>query len=211
MRAAKQTLIVCWIITIVSLLGIVILHAEIDIWFQEQITKTKWTYDYSERDFYQSIWSNIFTGAIVSVFTTYVSYIRAKNDVVFNLSMSEQMLTLKFGLLASPMYSINLKNPQNNHAAICRFTNQIAETHAQYDRMVEANNDYSPFFKTKRAKALMDGKIFLQEIWLEICGVEDDLLVYENEESLKEAIDETRKKIEKSKDQLKKLYEDIQE
>ena len=67
MRAAKQTLILCWIITIISLLGIVILHAEIDIGLQEQIIKTEWTYDYDERDFYQSIWSNIFTGAIVSL------------------------------------------------------------------------------------------------------------------------------------------------
>lgn len=57
----------------------------------------------------------------------------------------------------------------------------------------------------------MYGKIFLQEIWLEICGVEDDLLIYENEESLKAAIDETRNKVEKSKEQLKKLYEDIHE
>ena len=207
MRASKYTLIVCWIITIVSFCAIVLLHKEIDIHMEEAITQTKWVYDFDERDFYQSIWSNVFTGAIVSVITTYVSYFLQKRDVEFNLKMSEIMLTIKLGLLASKMYAVDLDKPDNNHAAIARFANQIAETHDQYSRMVIASNDYSPFFKTKKARTLLNGKTLIQKIWLSVCGVEDDLIIYETDVLLKKTIDKTREITAGWHEQLKELYE----
>lgn len=209
MKAAKHTLIVCWIITVVSLGAMVVIHTGIDIRIQEIITKTTYCYNLEEREFYQSIFSNIFTGSVVSVFTTYVSYFHQKNDVEFKFKMSELLLALKFGLLASPMYAVDLNDSQNNHAAIARFSNEIAETHEQYNRMIEANNDYSPFFKTKKVKTLQNGKLLLTKAWAEICGVEDDILVYESLDSIKASIDETRAKTSAHYEQFKKLYEDL--
>lgn len=209
MKVSKYTLIVCWIITIFSFAAIVILHAKTDIKIQEIITQTKWSYDFEERDFYQSIWSNIFTGAIVSVITTYVSYFHQKHNVEFELKMSEIMLSIKFGLLDSSMYAIDLKDRQNNHVAIARFINQITEIHNQYDRMIVANNDYSPFLRNQKAKTLLNGKILTQKIWLDICGVEDDLIIYKTEESMKATIDKTREKISVWHEQLKELSEKL--
>lgn len=209
MKVAKQTLIVFWIITLISLAGLAYLHSEIHVSVAEMITQKDLVCVEDECDFYQGMWSNIFTGAIVSVMTTYVAYARAKHDVEFNLKMSEQMLTIDFGLLSSSMYSLNLKHPQNNHAAVCRFSNQISEIHKQYDRMIAAQNDYSPFFKTKKVKTFMDAKRFLQDMWVDICPVEDDLLTYESEASLKEAIDKTRAKVQAKKDQLQRVHDDV--
>lgn len=173
------------------------------------ITKTTCSYALDKREFYQSIFSNIFTGSIVSVFITYVSYFCQKNDIEFKFKMSEMMLSLKLGLLASAMYTVDLKDSQNNHAAIARFSNEIAETHEQYNRMIEANNDFSPFFKTKKVKTLQNGKLLLQKAWLEICGVEDDILVYESLDSMKTSIDETREKTSAYYTQFKNLYEEL--
>lgn len=207
MRASKYTLVVSWLMVTISVGAIMIIQKEIDIRIQEAITQTKWIYDFESRAFFKSIWGNVFTGAIVALATTYVAYFREKHDIEFELKMSEIMLTLKFGLLASPMYSIDLKNPQNNHAAIARFANQIVETREQYNRMVIAHNEYCPFFKTKKVKVLLNGKILLQKIWQSICGVEDDLIVYENDRAIKDGIDETRKATDIWHEQLKELYE----
>ena len=136
MRTHKQTLVVCWIITIISLAGLFVLHKEVDIWLQEAITNTKWTYDYSERDFYQGIWSNIFTGAIVSVFTTYVAYQRAKHEVESGLQISEDLLVHQFLSLASMKYMVDLEQPENNHAAIARFTDVISNASTRFDEMM---------------------------------------------------------------------------
>ena len=205
MKTNKQTLIVCAIITIVSFLALFILHAELDVWLWEIITKTEITCDYEERNFYQGIWSNIFTGAIVSVLTTYVVYQRSKHDVEFGLQASEDMLLMHFSSLASTMYMVNLKNPQNNHAAIARFADAIANCEVQYDRMIQCSNDYSPFFKTKKAKTLMKTKSFLQVIWIEICPVEDSLLVETEEVEIKKAIDKVRDIVGKKKDEIDEL------
>jgi len=209
MRVSKNSLIVCWIITVVSFGAIVILHEHLDIQIQKVITQTNWVYDFDERDFYQSIWSNVFTGAIVSLMITYVSYFHEKHKIEFELISSETMLTLKFGLLASSMYAIDLEHQQNNHAAIARFVNQITETREQYNRMIQANNDYTPFLKSKKCKTLKDGKLLIQEIWLSVCGVEDDLITYEKEILLKDVIDQTREKTAIYQEQLKKLYETL--
>ena len=123
--------------------------------------------------------------------------------------MSERMLSIKFGLLDSSMYAIDLKDRQNNHVAIARFINQITEIHNQYDRMIVANNDYSPFLKNQKAKTLLNGKILTQKIWLDICGVEDDLIIYKTEESMKATIDKTREKISVWHEQLKELSEKL--
>lgn len=205
MKTNKQTLIVCSIITIVSFLALFILHAELDVWLWQTITRAEITCDYEERNFYQGIWSNIFTGAIVSVLTTYVVYQRSKHDVEFGLQASEDMLLMHFSSLASTMYMVNLKNPQNNHAAIARFADAIANCEVQYDRMIQCSNDYSPFFKTKKAKTLMKTKSFLQVIWIEICPVEDSLLVETEEVEIKKAIDKVRDIVGKKKDEIDKL------
>ena len=205
MKTNKQTLIVCAIITIVSFLALFILHMELDVWFWQIITKTEITCDVDERNFYQGIWSNIFTGAIVSVLTTYVVYQRSKHDVEFGLQASEDMLLMHFSSLASTMYMVNLKNPQNNHAAIARFADAIANCEVQYDRMIQCSNDYSPFFKTKKAKTLMKTKSFLQVIWIEICPVEDSLLVETEEVEIKKAIDKVRDIVGKKKDEIDEL------
>jgi len=205
MKTNKQTLVVCVIITIVSFLALFILHMELDVWFWQIITKTEITCDVDERNFYQGIWSNIFTGAIVSVLTTYVVYQRSKHDVEFGLQASEDMLLMHFSSLASTMYMVNLKNPQNNHAAIARFADAIANCEVQYDRMIQCSNDYSPFFKTKKAKTLMKTKSFLQVIWIEICPVEDSLLVETEEVEIKKAIDKVRDIVGKKKDEIDEL------
>ena len=75
--------------------------------------------------------------------------------------------------------------------------------------MIEASNDYCPFFKTKKAKIFVEAKEFLQELWVDICPVEDDLLTYESEASLKEAIDKTREIIQTKKEKLKKVHDDV--
>ena len=215
MKAAKQTLILCWIITIVSLLVIVILHAEFDIWMQEQITKTECTYDYDERDFYQSIWSNIFTGAIVSVFTTYVSYGRAKHDLEFQLKSSEQTMVMYFNTMTIKLYhEVNLSHPSfknNNYAAIRRFESDISEIKLRYDRMIEASNDYSPFFMNKKSRNLTNAKRFLQELWVDICPVEDSLLIYTEEKDIKKAIDTARQKVVAKEDELKAVADSIKD
>ena len=205
MKTNKQTLVVCVIITIVSFLALFILHTELDVWVWQIITKTEITCDVDERNFYQGIWSNIFTGAIVSVLTTYVVYQRSKHDVEFGLQASEDMLLMHFSSLASTMYMVNLKNPQNNHAAIARFADAIANCEVQYDRMIQCSNDYSPFFKTKKAKTLMKTKSFLQVIWIEICPVEDSLLVETEEVEIKKAIDKVRDIVGKKKDEIDEL------
>ena len=205
MKTNKQTLVVCVIITIVSFLALFILHTELDVWLWQIITKTEITCDVDERNFYQGIWSNIFTGAIVSVLTTYVVYQRSKHDVEFGLQASEDMLLMHFSSLASTMYMVNLKNPQNNHAAIARFADAIANCEVQYDRMIQCSNDYSPFFKTKKAKTLMKTKSFLQVIWIEICPVEDSLLVETEEVEIKKAIDKVRDIVGKKKDEIDEL------
>lgn len=215
MKAAKQTLIVCWIITIISLFVIVILHAEIDIWMQEQITKAEWTYDYDERDFYQSIWSNIFTGAIVSVFTTYVTYGRAKHDLEFQLKSSEQTMVMYFNTMTIKLYhEVNLSHPSfkdNNYAAIRRFESDIAAIKLRYDKMIEASNDYSPFFMNKKSRNLTNAKRFLQELWVDICPVEDSLLIHTEEKDIKKAIDTARQKVVARKDELKKVADSIKD
>ena len=209
MKTNKKTLILCWIITVVSLLALVYLHSGFHVYVEELFTNKDLVCAKEECNFYQGMWSNIFTGGIVSVMTTYVAYIQSKHDVEFRLKMSEQMLTVNFSLLSSSMYSLNLKYPQNNHAAIARFSHSITETHSRYDRMIEASNDYCPFFKTKRVKTFMDAKMFLQNLWVDICSVEDDLITYESESALKEAIDKTREKIQKKKEQLQKVHDDV--
>ena len=83
----------------------------------------------------------------------YVVYKRSKHDVEFGLQASEDMLLMHFSSLASTMYMVDLKNPQNNHAAIARFADAIANCEMQYDRMVQCSNDYSPFIKTKKPKS----------------------------------------------------------
>jgi len=103
------------------------------------------------------------------------------------------------------MYMVNLKNPQNNHAAIARFADAIANCEVQYDRMIQCSNDYSPFFKTKKAKTLMKTKSFLQVIWIEICPVEDSLLVETEEVEIKKAIDKVRDIVGKKKDEIDEL------
>ncbi len=214
MKASKQTLIVCWIITIVSLLGVVVLHNEIDIWIQEQITKTEWVYDYDIRDFYKNIYSNIFTGAIVSLLLTYVSYGQAKNNLEFQLKVNEQIMVLHFNSIASSMYSINLTHKlfeQNNCSAIARFKENIADIKVRYDRMIEASNDYCPFFMNKKSRNLTKGKKFLQEMWVEICNVEDSLLIYNKVEDIKSVIDSTRKKVEKRKTELDEVADSIKD
>ena len=215
MKAAKQTLIVCWIITIISLFVIVILHAEIDIWMQEQITKAEWTYDYDERDFYQSIWSNIFTGAIVSVFTTYVTYGRAKHDLEFQLKSSEQTMVMYFNTMTIKLYhEVNLSHPSfkdNNYAAIRRFESDIAAIKLRYDKMIEASNDYSPFFMNKKSRNLTNAKRFLQELCVDICPVEDSLLIHTEEKDIKKAIDTARQKVVARKDELKKVADSIKD
>lgn len=204
MKISKQTLIVCWIITAISFAGLLILHRDIDIWFQETITKSKWVYDYGEREFYQGIWSNIFTGAIVSVMTTFVAYSRAKHNVEFGLQSSEDMLLIYFSSLASPMYMVDFKHPQNNHAAIVRFADTISRCNAQYDKMIQFSNDYCPFVKTKKARTMMETKSLLQMIWIEICPVEDNLMVQIEEAEIKKAIDEVREIVGKKKDEIDK-------
>lgn len=209
MRINRQTLVVCWVITIISFTGLLILHKDIDILLQEAITKTKWIYDCDERDFYQGIWSNIFTGAVVSVMTTCVAYRRAKHDVEFGLQSSEEMLVMHFSSLASTMYMVNLRHPQNNHAAIVRFADTISRCNAHYDRMIQFSNDYCPFVKTKKAKTLINAKSLLQMIWIEICPVEDNLLVKTEEAEIKEAIDKVREIVSKKKDDLEDLNHKI--
>ena len=209
MKTNKQTLIVCAIITIVSFLALFILHAELDVWLWQIITKTEITCDIDERNFYQGIWSNIFTGAIVSVLTTYVAYRRSKHDVEFGLQSSESMLLTDFSLLASKMYMVNLKHPQNNHAAIARFADTIANCKIQYNRMIQHSNDYSPFFKTNKAKTLTKTKSILQAIWVEICPVEDRLLTETEEAEIKKAIDKVREIVGKKKDEIDELNHKI--
>ena len=209
MKTAKQALVACWIIIIVSFIGIVIVRTGIDIRLQEQITKTQWIYDNKTREFYQGIWSNIFTGAIVAVATAHITYLRTKHDVEFRLKMSEQMLTISFSLLSSNMYVLNLAYPQNNHIAIARFSHAITETHSRYDRMIEAANDYCPFFKTKKARIFVEAKCFLQDLWVDICSVEDDLITYESEASLKRAIDKTKETVQKKEEKLKKVHDEV--
>lgn len=215
MRAAKQTLILCWIITIISLLGIVILHAEIDIGLQEQITKNEWTYDYDERDFYQSIWSNIFTGAIVSLLMTYVSYGRAKHDLEFQLKASEQTMAMLFNNMTLKLYyDVNLSHPlfeDNNRAAIRRFESDISIIKSRYDKMVEASNDYSPFFLNKKSRNLMHGKRFLQDLWVDICPVEDSILISKDETDIKKAIDTARQKVVAKENDLKVVADSIKD
>ena len=215
MRAAKQTLVVCWIITMISLLCIIVLHAEIDILVQEKVIKTELEYDYNERNFYQGIWSNIFTGAIVSLFTTYVSYNRAKHDLVFQLKANEQIIAMLFNNMTTRLYyDVNLSSPlfkANNYTAIRRFESDIASIKLHYDRMIEAANDYSPFFKTKKSKNLTNGKQLLQELWVEICPVEAQLLVHTEEKDIKEDIDSTRQKVVARKDELKKVSDSIKD
>lgn len=205
MRTNKQTLIVCIVITIISFLALFMLYAEVDIWFQEMITKTKWTYDYNKREFYQGIWSNIFTGTIVSVFMTYVAYNRSKHEVETGLQTSEDVLLMYFSSLASSMYKVDLKHPENNHAAIARFTDRIASCTTQYDKMIQCANDYCPFIKTKKTKTLMETKSFLQMIWVEICPAEDSLLVYTEEEDIKKTIDTVRMITSNKKDKIAEL------
>lgn len=209
MKINKQTLIVCWIITAISFAGLLILQKDIDIWFQELITKTKWVYDYGERAFYQGIWSNIFTGAIVSVMTTYVAYRRAKHDVEFGLQSSEDMLLMHFSSLASPMYMVDLKHPQNNHAAIVRFADTISRCNTQYGKMIQFSNDYCPFVKTKKVKTMMKTKSLLQMIWIEICPIEDSLMVQTEESEIKKAIDKVREIVGNKKDEIEKLKHTI--
>lgn len=209
MKTNKQTLIVCAIITIVSFLALFILHARLDVWLWQIITKTEITCDIDERNFYQGIWSNIFTGAIVSVLTTYVAYQRSKHDVEFGLQSSESMLLTDFSLLASTMYMVNLKHPQNNHAAIARFADTIANCKTQYDRMIQHSNDYSPFIKTNKAKTLTETKSILQTIWIEICPVQDSLLTETEEAEIKKAIDKVRAIVGKKKDEIDELNHKI--
>lgn len=205
MKTNKQILIVCGIIALVSFAGIWVLHEGIDIRLQEVITNTKWIYDSDERAFYQGLWSNVFTGAIISVFTTCVTYNRAKHDTEFGLQSSEEMLLMHFSSLASPMYMVNLKHPKNDHAAIVRFADTISNSKAQYDRMIQFSNDYCPFIKTKKAKTLMEAKNFLQTIWIEICPVEDSLLVQTEEAEIKKTIDIVRSKVRKQKTDIDNL------
>ena len=158
MRTSKYTLIVCWIITILSVCGMIILHEEVDIRIHEIVTKTKWIYDNDERLFYQGLWSNIFTGAIVSLLTTYVAYFRAKNEVESGLHISEDLLVNQYLSLASSKYLVNLENTQHNHAAIARFAESISNASTRFDEMMRYSVDYCPFFETKKTKALNETK-----------------------------------------------------
>ena len=209
MKAAKETLIVCWLITILSFIGLVGIHAEIDIQLQEIITNETLEYDYDERDFYQGIWSNIFTGAIVSVLTTYITYGRAKHERTFELASSEQMLALYFTSITSFSYKMGKIGSRNNHDAILRFRSTIEKMEKEYDRMIQAANDYSPFFKTKRVKVLTEGKLFLQELWIAIAGVHDDLLIYSEEPDLITAINDVRNKVNKHEPKLHEVYSKV--
>ena len=209
MKTSKQTLIVCWFITLISFVGLFILHEEFDIWLKSAISRTKWTYDYSEREFYQGIWSNIFTGAIVSVFTTYVAYGRAKHEVEAGLKICEDLLVNQFLTLASSKYLVNIGDSEKNHAAIARFTEAISNASNRFDEMMRYSVDYCPFIETKKVKALMEAKNILLMIWVEIHPAEDSLLVYTTEEEIKKTIDTVRNIISKRKEKLDELSHTI--
>ena len=154
-------------------------------------------------------------GAIVSVFTTYVTYGRAKHDLEFQLKSSEQTMVMYFNTMTIKLYhEINLSHPSfkdNNYAAIRRFESDIAAIKLRYDKMIEASNDYSPFFKNKKSRNLTNAKRFLQELWVDICPVEDSLLIYTEEKDIKKAIDTARQKVVAKKDELKKVADSIKD
>lgn len=56
---------------------------------------------------------------------------------------------------------------------------------------------------------MMKTKSFLQMIWLEICPVEDNLLVQTEEAEIKKAIDTVREIVGKKKDEIEKLKHKI--
>lgn len=128
MKTNKQILIACEIIAFISITNMFLLHNEMDIRLQEVITKVRWIYDYDERTFYQGIWSSIFTGAIISLITTFVTYRKMKHDVEFGLQSSEEMLLIYFSSLATPMYVVNLghlpSNDKRRHRVFIHFRNQ---------------------------------------------------------------------------------------
>ena len=72
--------------------------------------------------------------------------------------------------------------------------------------MIEAANDYSPFWNTKKVKALKEGKEFFQELWLAIAGVHDDLLTYSEEVDLINTINSTRGIINGYDSKLQEVY-----
>lgn len=206
MKAAKQTLIICWIITIISFVGIVVLHQNFDIWMYEQITKKVQTYDDSERAFYQGIWSNIFTGAIVSVFTTYVTYRHAKHALEFQLTSNESIMAMYFDSLGNGTYLINQIGSDKNQWEIYSYKKAIETIKLCDAQLIEATNDYCPFFMTKKSKFLLYANEFLWKLWTEICPAEIYLMYYDDEAAIKQSMESTQAIIKEHKEEFDKIY-----
>ena len=185
MKASKYTLWICWTMFVLSLLTICILRLEADIQVQEAITKSKWTYDYDTRNFYIGLWGNILTGIIVALATTYVSYGQAKHQLEFALMTSEQGMCVAFQSIMCGVYTADKVHIHNN---VCRFKHEHSNLSKHYKNMIIAHNDYSPFIKTKKARAFFDGKKELQGIWIDLATYNDDLLIQIDEDSIQEII-----------------------
>ena len=215
MKAAKHTLIVCWIIVIVSFLGIIYLHSGLHVYVDELIIGKELVCNKEECSFYQGLFSNIFTGSIVSLLMTYVSYRRAKHTLEFQLKASEQTMVMLFNNMTLKLYyDVNLSHPlfeDNNRAAIRRFESDISIIKSRYDKMIEASNDYSPFFLNKKSKNLMHGKRFLQDLWVDVCPVEDSILISKDETDIKRAIDTARHKVVAKEEELKAVADSIKD
>ena len=210
MKESKQILVACIAITIFSLVGIIIFHTGTDIQIIEYITNKDWECVEHECEFFQSILSNIFTGALVSVFMTYVSYFRAKHDFEFVIISNSKMILICFDTLSSGMYRIDLQNTQVNDWCIFMYKEDIERIASCSDKITDSLNAYCPFFNTKKTKKLRLISEYLNRITSELDCARKYIMFQSDLKPLKNSMEDTAKIINEHKeavDRMSKILE----
>lgn len=205
MRAAKEMLVVCWIITIISFIGLFGLYTELDIYFQEKIDGKSLEYDYDERAFFQGLWSNVFTGAVVSVLTTYVSYNRSKQDLEFEIISNSKITLVCCKTLSSGLYQIDSQNTGFNSWPIFMYKEDIERIASCSDKIIDALKEYCPFFRTRKVKKLRLIAEIMQRLATELDSARKYIMFQSDTDSLNESMMDTANTITEHKEALDKI------
>ena len=205
MRAAREMLIVCWIITIISFIGLFGLYTELDIHLQEKIDGKSLEYDYDEREFFQGLWGNVFTGAIVSVLTTYVSYNRSKRDLEFEIISNSKITLVCCKTLSSGLYQIDSQNTELNSWPIFMYKDDIEQIEACSDKIIDALKEYCPFFRTKKVKKLRLIAEIMRRLATELDSARKYIMFQSDIDALNESMMDTANIITEHKKALDKI------
>lgn len=205
MRAAREMLVVCWIITIISFIGLFGLYTELDIHLQEKIDGKSLEYDYDEREFFQGLWGNVFTGAIVSVLTTYVSYKRSKHDLEFEIITNSKITLVCCQTLSSGLYQIDSQNSEFNSWPIFMYKEDIEQIAACSDKITEALRAYCPFIKSRKVKKLRLIAKIMERLATELDSARKYIMFQSDTDSLNSSMKDTAATITGHKEALEQI------